>query len=154
MPSNSLRDRLVEVALEWRGKYGHTPIIGTILNYDAAQVLGMSEEDYAEQAMFEHPVLGRGQIGKPILLCRQGHTRGLQFAAFRRHLVAKCRNFRQLALEDLGLYFDLRNCGAQHKTASDDVVGITRTEDQRRCRTQRHALQRGQGLAQLALSLG
>lgn len=44
-----LRDKLVEIALQWQSKYGVAPqIISVISEYDAAMLVGMSENDYSD----------------------------------------------------------------------------------------------------------
>lgn len=44
-----LREKLIEVALEWQDKFGVAPQITTPLSeYDAAMLVGMSEEEYSE----------------------------------------------------------------------------------------------------------
>ncbi len=44
-----LRDKLVEVALEWQSKFGVSPsITSTVSEYDAAMLVGMSEPEYSE----------------------------------------------------------------------------------------------------------
>ena len=44
-----LRDKLVEVALEWQSKFGVAPsITSAVSEYDAAMLVGMSESDYSE----------------------------------------------------------------------------------------------------------
>ena len=44
-----LRDKLVEVALEWQSKFGVSPsITSTVSEYDAAMLVGMSELEYSE----------------------------------------------------------------------------------------------------------
>ena len=44
-----LRERLVEIALEWQEKFGVAPnITNTISEYDAAMLVGMSEEQYSD----------------------------------------------------------------------------------------------------------
>jgi hypothetical protein len=44
----SLRDQLVNSILEWQEKYGNAPhITSTISEYDAARLIGMSEEEFA-----------------------------------------------------------------------------------------------------------
>ena len=48
----SLRDHLVKSTLEWREKYGSAPhITSTISEYDAARLIGMSEEEYAQRTI-------------------------------------------------------------------------------------------------------
>ena len=43
-----LRQKLIEVALEWQEKFGVAPQITTPLSeYDAAMLVGMSEEEYS-----------------------------------------------------------------------------------------------------------
>jgi hypothetical protein len=45
-----LRDRLIHSILEWQEKYGNAPhITPTISEYDAARLVGMSEEEYAQR---------------------------------------------------------------------------------------------------------
>lgn len=44
-----LRDKLVEVALEWQSKFGVSPsITSAVSEYDAAMLVGMSEPEYSE----------------------------------------------------------------------------------------------------------
>lgn len=44
-----LRDKLVEVALEWQSKSGVSPsITSSVSEYDAAMLVGMSEQEYSE----------------------------------------------------------------------------------------------------------
>lgn len=44
-----LRDKLVEVALEWQSKFGVSPsITSTVSEFDAAMLVGMSESEYSE----------------------------------------------------------------------------------------------------------
>ena len=44
-----LRDKLVEVALEWQDSFGVAPqITSAISEYDAAMLVGMSEEEYSD----------------------------------------------------------------------------------------------------------
>ncbi len=44
-----LRDKLVEIALQWQTKYGVAPqIISAVSEYDAAMLVGMSENEYSE----------------------------------------------------------------------------------------------------------
>jgi hypothetical protein len=48
--AKSLRERLVETALEWQKKYGVAPsITTTVSEYDAAGLVGMPDEKYVEQ---------------------------------------------------------------------------------------------------------
>ena len=43
-----LRDKLVEIALRWQERYGVAPsITSTISEYDAAMLVGMSENEYS-----------------------------------------------------------------------------------------------------------
>ena len=43
-----LRDELVKIALQWQERYGVAPsITSTISEYDAAMLVGMSENDYS-----------------------------------------------------------------------------------------------------------
>ena len=45
---DQLRDKLVEIALQWQERYGVAPsITSTISEYDAAMLVGMSENDYS-----------------------------------------------------------------------------------------------------------
>ncbi len=45
----TLRDQLVEVALEWQAKFGVAPQITTAISeYDVAMLVGMSESDYSD----------------------------------------------------------------------------------------------------------
>jgi hypothetical protein len=47
--SAELRSRLVEIALEWQGRFGVAPhITSAISEVDAALLIGMSEQDYCE----------------------------------------------------------------------------------------------------------
>lgn len=44
-----LRDKLVEIALQWQERYGIAPsITSTISEYDAAMLVGMSENEYSD----------------------------------------------------------------------------------------------------------
>ncbi len=44
-----LRDKLVEIALRWQERYGVAPsITSTISEYDAAMLIGMSENEYSD----------------------------------------------------------------------------------------------------------
>ena len=44
-----LRDKLVEIALQWQAKYGVAPQITPVISeYDAAMLVGMSESDYSD----------------------------------------------------------------------------------------------------------
>ena len=44
----NLRERLIQIALEWQKLYGVAPAITSALSeYDAAQLIGMSERDYS-----------------------------------------------------------------------------------------------------------
>ena len=46
--TEQLRNKLVEIALQWQEKYGVAPsITSTISEYDAAMLVGMSENDYS-----------------------------------------------------------------------------------------------------------
>lgn len=46
----NLRDKLKGIALEWQKRFGIAPAItSTISEYDAAMLLGMSEDDYSNQ---------------------------------------------------------------------------------------------------------
>jgi hypothetical protein len=56
----TLRDKLVSIALEWQRTYGNAPAItGTLGEYDAAMLVGCTEEDYQTQ-MRERSVVARG----------------------------------------------------------------------------------------------
>lgn len=44
-----LRDKLVEIALQWQSKYGVAPLITSVISeFDAAMLVGMSESDYSD----------------------------------------------------------------------------------------------------------
>lgn len=44
-----LRDKLVEIALEWQARFGVSPqITSTVSEYDAAILVGMSEKEYSD----------------------------------------------------------------------------------------------------------
>ena len=44
-----LRDKLVEIALRWQERYGVAPsITSTVSEYDAAMLIGMSENEYSD----------------------------------------------------------------------------------------------------------
>jgi hypothetical protein len=46
--SDALREELVKVALEWQEQYGVAPAItSTIAEYDAAKIVGMTDEEYS-----------------------------------------------------------------------------------------------------------
>lgn len=46
--TEKLRNKLVEIALQWQERYGVAPsITSTISEYDAAMLVGMSENDYS-----------------------------------------------------------------------------------------------------------
>ena len=46
--TEQLRNKLVEIALRWQERYGVAPsITSTISEYDAAMLVGMSENDYS-----------------------------------------------------------------------------------------------------------
>jgi hypothetical protein len=46
--TEQLRNKLVEIALQWQERYGVAPsITSTISEYDAAMLVGMSENDYS-----------------------------------------------------------------------------------------------------------
>ena len=46
--AEQLRNKLVEIALQWQERYGVAPsITSTISEYDAAMLVGMSENDYS-----------------------------------------------------------------------------------------------------------
>ena len=46
--TEQLRNKLVEIALQWQERYGIAPsITSTISEYDAAMLVGMSENDYS-----------------------------------------------------------------------------------------------------------
>lgn len=47
-PNSSLRTELISTALRWEQRFGNAPSITTVLSeYDAALLVGMSEEEYA-----------------------------------------------------------------------------------------------------------
>ena len=47
--STVLRQNLVQIALEWQRQYGISPsIISAISEYDAAKLVGMSDDEYSE----------------------------------------------------------------------------------------------------------
>lgn len=44
-----LRDKLVEIALEWQKRFGVAPQITSVVSeYDSAMLVGMSEKDYSD----------------------------------------------------------------------------------------------------------
>ena len=44
-----LRDKLVEIALEWQERFGVAPQITTVLSeYDSAMLVGISEKEYSD----------------------------------------------------------------------------------------------------------
>ena len=44
-----LRDKLVEIALQWQSKYGVAPQSTSVISeFDAAMLVGMSESDYSD----------------------------------------------------------------------------------------------------------
>ncbi len=44
-----LRDKLVEISLEWQERFGVAPQITTVLSeYDSAMLVGMSEKEYSD----------------------------------------------------------------------------------------------------------
>jgi len=44
-----LRQQLIDTALEWEARFGNAPLITTVLSeYDAAMLVGMTEEQYAD----------------------------------------------------------------------------------------------------------
>ena len=44
-----LRNQLVDIALKWQQKYGVAPAItSSISEYDAAMMIGMSEQEYSD----------------------------------------------------------------------------------------------------------
>jgi len=46
----SLRKQLTELALAWQAKFGVAPAItSTISEYDAAMLIGLSEDEYSQQ---------------------------------------------------------------------------------------------------------
>jgi hypothetical protein len=48
--SDNLRQRLVEVALRWQARFGNAPAItAAISEYDAAKLVGLSDDDYSSQ---------------------------------------------------------------------------------------------------------
>lgn len=55
-----LRERLIELALEWQERYGVSPQITTpISEYDAAMLVGMSDEEYSAY-MHDRTAVSRG----------------------------------------------------------------------------------------------
>ena len=45
----TLRERLVEIALQWQDRYGVAPsITSTVSEYDAAMLVGMTDSEYSE----------------------------------------------------------------------------------------------------------
>lgn len=47
---DSLRERLVRIALDWQVKYGVAPSITlTLSEYDAARLIGCSDDEYSMQ---------------------------------------------------------------------------------------------------------
>jgi hypothetical protein len=47
--TEQLRNKLVEIALQWQERYGVAPsITSTISEYDAAMLIGMSENEYSD----------------------------------------------------------------------------------------------------------
>lgn len=47
--AEQLRNKLVEIALQWQERYGIAPsITSTISEYDAAMLVGMSENEYSD----------------------------------------------------------------------------------------------------------
>ena len=56
----SLRDRLVKTSLDWQQKFGVAPqITSAISEYDAARIVGCSEDEYSVQ-MALRTAVGRG----------------------------------------------------------------------------------------------
>lgn len=48
--ADNLRQRLVEVALQWQATFGNAPAItAAISEYDAAKLVGLSDHDYSSQ---------------------------------------------------------------------------------------------------------
>lgn len=48
MPRNDLREKLVKTALEWQERFGVSPqITSSVSEYDAAILVGMSEDEYS-----------------------------------------------------------------------------------------------------------
>lgn len=46
--STTLRQNLIQIALEWQRRYGVAPsVTSTISEYDAAKIVGMSNEEYS-----------------------------------------------------------------------------------------------------------
>ena len=44
-----IREKLIEIALEWQEKFGVAPsITNSISEYDAAKLVGMSEKEYSD----------------------------------------------------------------------------------------------------------
>lgn len=55
-----LRQNLIKVTLEWQRQYGVAPAItSTLSEYDAAKLIGMSDQDYAEY-MCDRTAVSRG----------------------------------------------------------------------------------------------
>ena len=55
-----LRNHLVDLALKWQKRYGVAPAItASVSEYDAAMILGMSEEDYSSY-MQDKTAVARG----------------------------------------------------------------------------------------------
>ena len=45
----TLREKLVEIALQWQERYGVSPsITSTVSEYDAAMLVGMTDSEYSE----------------------------------------------------------------------------------------------------------
>lgn len=58
--SNLLRQNIIQLALEWQRKYGVAPhIISAISEYDAARLVGMTDEDYSSY-MQDKTAVSRG----------------------------------------------------------------------------------------------
>ncbi len=58
--SGTLRERIVEIALEWQERYGIAPQITTpISEYDAAMLIGFPEREYSDH-MQDKTAVGKG----------------------------------------------------------------------------------------------
>jgi len=56
----SLRERLVDIALEWQRSYGNAPSITSVVSeYDAARLMGMTEEQYSKE-MQHRSIVAKG----------------------------------------------------------------------------------------------
>ena len=55
----TLRNNLVDVALQWQEKYGVAPsITSAVSEYDAAMLVGMKENEYSEYMSATRPTNG------------------------------------------------------------------------------------------------